>query len=58
MLLLWSAGTRLLLLFKEDCHSSKEPSSQDRSSNRRSDRHPKRIESDDDLHAGEHSQLS
>ena len=58
MLLLRSAGTRLLLLFKEDHHSSKEPSSQDCSSNRRSDRHPKRVESDDHLHAGEHSQLS
>ena len=53
MLLLRSAGTRLLLLLKEDYCTSEEPPGQDSNGSRGNHIHPERVKSDDDFHARE-----
>ena len=57
MLLLWSAGTRLSLLFEEDRRLSEKPSSKDSSRSRRSDPKPNCVKPDDSLHTQECPQL-
>ena len=57
MLLLWSTGTCLLLLFEENQHIAKGRPSQISNNDRRYYNNLKRDKSDDDAHAGECTQL-
>ena len=57
MLLLWGAGTRLSLLFKEDQRTSKNCPGQIGDHDGRYCTNSKRDKSDDDSHAGECTQL-